>query len=111
MPSSAESDDLDQKAHCHDRTSATEWRQPSPGEISKLPSCRFCFPDGEVHVDESNLLITPKTSSKKKLHRDSTTDGEQWVPDSNSNHELSRSLRSDEVTSVDELADALGGGE
>ena len=96
---------------CHDRISAEDYRPPRPHEFDLEP-CRFCFPDGDVdRVDEDELLVTTKPHAESKLHRTATSEGPEWSPGDDYDQRYFNALRDENVTSLEDLADALEGGE
>jgi hypothetical protein len=77
-----------------------------------LDPCRFCFTDGEVDVDLDDLLVADTLPSNlHAFHRRKGTGPADFQAAGAQEPSLGRLLRSDDVTSVDDLPDGLLGGD
>lgn len=94
---------------CHEHINAEAFRQPSPSEIRKYSPCKFCFPGGEVTVDDDDLLIAVGTCRRRCFHRRQATDGANWSPESSESRCVARVMRRDDVRSIADLQEKLGG--
>lgn len=108
MASSAdETADPDPKAHCHDRSAGRGYRSPRDDQRESLDPCRFCFPNGEIDVDEDEILVSQSRKSDAKLHRVAGSDGTTWKPTNYQDTDVTRALHRDDITSIEELAEFL----
>jgi hypothetical protein len=109
--SADESAELEQEAHCHDRTAARDYRPPRDRERESLDICRFCFPDG-IECDEAEIIVVQSRKSDAKLHRVEGSEETLWRPSNDQDCNVTRTLQREDVTTWDELAEALeeGGG-
>lgn len=99
-------------AACHDRNNADDYRPAADHEIERRGPCRFCFPDGEIHVADDELLVSPSSKSDSVLHRTDATDGLEWTPGGGGGrHDLFNAISKESVTTLDALAEELEGGE
>ena len=96
---------------CHNRIRPEEFRPARHHELDQLRPCGFCFPDGEVDVDQDDLLVA-SISAPRAFHRHPRSGALEWTGEGTDQTQLANALEQDNVTDpadidVDQL---LGGG-
>lgn len=91
----------DSRPACDERLVGGSFRPPSAQDLRTRDPCKYCFPDGEMNVDEDDLLVGEHTDKRSSIHRHERTGELAWQH--NSGPKLAYALQDPEVSDPSDL--------
>jgi len=93
----------DPRPACDERIQGGDFRAPHVLELGNLTPCKYCFPDGEIDADETDLLIGTCGDTRRVVHRHERTGEVAYEYPSNGGSKLAYALQDPEVTDPSEV--------
>lgn len=86
----------DPRPACDDRISQGSFQEPTAEDRRTRDPCGYCFPDGEITVAESDLLVGSHSDDRGSIHRHERTGDCTWTR--NSGPKLAHVLQREDIT-------------